>query len=364
MGSMEDLKFSIVVPTYGVANYITESLGALMHQNYDNFEVIVVDDCSPDRSGEIAKSFVERDDRFIYVRHEENKGVSEARNTGIDHATGDYILFLDPDDTYEIHMLSVLAKTLMRNPVDLLIFSYTEDYRNAKTGKQEYSKQIKLKDLDYEDGVFTTNDPVSIHKLAIQMEHITMLGYPWNKAYKASVIKENNLRYQKIRHIEDILFNCDFLECTKTMTVVADILYHYRNQGQSRLTGGQIDDYFVLQKKRIQRIWEQQQAWRTCDFEALGILSGEYFRSFQSNIVRMLEAGIDEEEILRWCKFEEATDMYEEMRKYLPSDDKKLYFTYEPLVKGMFGSAIKRARIMQYTKEHAGGLFNVLKQIR
>lgn len=360
----KDIKFSIILPTYGVANYIAEALGCLMTQTYDNFEAIVVDDCSPDRSGEIARGFAEKDDRFFYVKHEQNMGVSAARNTGISKATGDYILFLDPDDTYESHLLAVLASTLNRNPVDLLIYSFTEEYKNPDTGKTEYSKAITLADLDFDDDVFTTNDATTIHKLAIQMEKITMLGYPWNKAFKASVIKDNGLQYQKIKHVEDILFNCDVLDHIRSLTIVHDILYHYRNQGQSRLTGGTIDNYFELQKTRVKRIYEQQQEWKTCDFEALSIIASVYFRSFQSNMVRMLESGATDEAILTWCNTEATDELYKELKGYLPDEGKTIKFLYKPLADGLFGSALRRAKLIGFTRAHFPGIFNRAKQIR
>jgi len=359
----ENIKFSVIVPTYGVDDYIGDALGCLMMQTYDNFEVIIVDDCSPDNSGEIARSFLERDDRFYYIRHEKNQGVFAARNTGIAKATGDYILFLDPDDLYERNLLRVCAATLERNPVDLLVYSFTEDYRNY-AGKIEYMKGITLDLLDYDDDMVTTNDSVTIHKLAMQMEGITMLGYPWNKCYKTSVIKDNNLSFQNIKHVEDILFNCDFLDYTTSITVLNDVLYHYRNQGQIRLTGGQIEDYFKLQKVRIERIYNQQQEWKTCDFDALGILSKEYFRSFQSAMVRQLEAGVKDDDILTWCKAEENTELYNELCKYMPDNSTTLKLLYKPLTEGMFGTALNRARLMSYTKRHFPGIFNRAKQLR
>lgn len=359
----EEIKFSVIMPTYGVGDYIGDALGCLQMQTYDNFEVIIVDDCSPDSSGDIARGYMERDDRFYYVKHETNQGVSAARNTGIEHATGDYILFLDPDDLYERNLLRVCAAALERNPVDLLVFSFTEDYRNA-AGKIEFMKGITLDMMDYDDDMVTTSDAATIHKMAMQMEAITMLGYPWNKCYKTSIIKENNLQYQKIKHVEDILFNCDFLDYTTSLTVLNDVLYHYRNQGQVRLTGGEIEDYFKLQKIRIERIYDQQQKWRTCDFEALGTLSKEYFRSFQSAMVRQLESGVKTDDILKWCNSEAETELYQNLRRYMPEDSKTLKLLYKPLTEGMFGTALRRARLMKYTKNHFPGVFNRAKQLR
>lgn len=352
------------MPTYGVGDYIGDALGCLMTQTYDNFEVLIIDDCSPDKSGEIAKGYVHRDDRFFYIKHDENMGVSAARNTGIEHATGDYILFLDPDDLYERNLLRVCAAALERNPVDVLVYSFTEDYRNYESGKVEYQKGISLELVDYDDDMVTTNDPVTLHRLAMQMEEITMLGYPWNKCYKTSLIRDNNIRFQKIKHVEDILFNCDVLDYTGSITVLNDMLYHYRNQGQSRLTGGDIDDYFELQKIRVKRIYDQQQKWKTCDFEALGILSKEYFRSFQSAMVRQLEAGAKTDAILNWCKQETESELYQELKRYLPDGSRTIKLLYKPLTEGMFGTALRRARLMEYTKHYFPGVFNRAKQLR
>ena len=130
------------------------------------------------------------------------------------------------------------------------------------------------------------------------------------------------------------------------------------------MTGGAIDDYFELQKIRIKRIYDQQQKWKSCDFEVLGILSKEYFRSFQSAMVRQLEGGTKTDDILAWCNKQTETEAFQELRKYLPSDSKTIKLLYKPLADGMFGTALKRARLMRYTKQHFPGIFNRAKQIR
>ena len=361
---MSDIKFSVIVPAYGVERYITDALGCLVNQTYDDFEVIVVDDCSPARSGAIAKNFADRDDRFTVVRHDKNRGVSAARNTGIEHATGEYVLFLDPDDTYDNHLLEVLSMFLKRNRVDVAIYSHTEDYRDKDTGKVVFSKKIMLDTIDYTEGAFTTRDDVTIHKLCMDMERNTMLGYPWNKAYRLDVLRAHDVRYQRIQHVEDVLFNCDYFDHVHTMTVITDILYHYRNQGQPRLTGGTIEYYFELQKTRINRVYEQQQKWQTCDYETLGVLASEYFRSFQSMIIRHLDAGKTVEEVVAKCQKETETEIYQDLRRYLPKDNKKIVLLYEPMAEGKFITAIHRAKVISFIREKLPGVYNRAKQIR
>lgn len=361
---MPSIKFSIVMPAYGVELYIGDALRCLAGQTYDNFEVIIVDDASPDRTGKIAQSFADKDDRFFVFKHEKNRGVAAARNTGLEHATGEYVLFLDPDDTYDIHLLEVLSIPLSRNPVDVAIYCHTEDYRDRETGKIQYSKKVELDKEVYGDGLISSTDAMFIHKLAMAMEHNTMLGYPWNKAFKRSILVEHDIKFQAITHIEDVLFNCDFFDHVKSLIVLSDVLYHYRNQGQARLTGGSIDYYFELQKKRIQRLLDQHAFWGTLDDEALEILASEYFRSFQSMMIRYKDMNWPEDTIVKKCEKESKTDMFVLMSKHLPEENTKIMLLYQPLAEGKFTSGLHRAKLISFIRNTLPGIYNRAKQIR
>ena len=108
------IKFSIVLPAYNVEQYIVEALECLAGQDYPEYEVIVVDDCATDATGELAEQFAAQcgSGKFSVIHQGQNRGVSEARNTGMDAAIGEYILFLDPDDYYEPSLLSTLYAAL------------------------------------------------------------------------------------------------------------------------------------------------------------------------------------------------------------------------------------------------------------
>lgn len=110
---MNNIKVSIILPTYNVGKYITQCLDSVLNQTYKNIEVIIVDDGSTDNSGVIADNYASKDNRVI-VAHQQNAGVSTARNIGIANATGDYICFADPDDIlcndYVEYMLNLCLK--------------------------------------------------------------------------------------------------------------------------------------------------------------------------------------------------------------------------------------------------------------
>ncbi len=99
---------SVIIPTYNRANLVSRAIKSVLNQTYQDFEIIVVDDCSEDNTEEIVKSF--NDSRIRYIKHKKNKGGSAARNTGIKRARGKYIAFLDDDDEW---LPSKLEKQIM-----------------------------------------------------------------------------------------------------------------------------------------------------------------------------------------------------------------------------------------------------------
>ena len=111
-------KISVVLPIYNVGKYIEKCLESIQNQTFKDFEAICVDDCGTDNSIEIAQRFIEKDSRFKLVRHEHNRGLSAARNTGIDMATGEYIVFIDSDDWVEPTLLEKILDGFKESKTD------------------------------------------------------------------------------------------------------------------------------------------------------------------------------------------------------------------------------------------------------
>lgn len=122
------MKFSVVIPVYKVEEYLDQCVQSVLGQTYTNMEIILVDDGSPDRCGEMCDAWSEKDSR-IKVIHQDNGGLSAARNAGIRNASGEYMLFLDSDDWWENNtVLEQIAEQLERTPVDVLSFNYRKSY--------------------------------------------------------------------------------------------------------------------------------------------------------------------------------------------------------------------------------------------
>lgn len=130
------LKVSIIIPVYGVEKYIAQCIESVISQDYENKEIILVDDGSPDKSPMICDRYVDEYE-YIKVIHKENGGLADARNCGIQHANGDYVLFLDGDDYWDdYHAISTLVERATKTNADVISYSYKKCYED--TGEVEH----------------------------------------------------------------------------------------------------------------------------------------------------------------------------------------------------------------------------------
>ena len=173
--------FSIIVPIYKTEKYLKKCVDSILSQTFSDYELILVDDGSPDNCPQICDMYAKADRRVISI-HKDNGGVSSARNIGIDIATGKYIWFVDSDDYIEPNSLEEIYNLLILNNSDLYIFN---------TGG--------------EDGVFN----ISFDDFFEKFYFSYVVGFaPWNKIYNASIIKDNHINFDEEETIgEDLLFN-------------------------------------------------------------------------------------------------------------------------------------------------------------
>ncbi len=121
-------KVSVIIPMYGVEKYLRRCLDSVLNQTLTDWQAICVDDGSPDKSGEIAEEYAARDSRFVVV-HQKNGGLSDARNTGMKYATGEYIMFLDSDDFIHAQTMEISYFMAHRDNTDIVAFTYDRIYR-------------------------------------------------------------------------------------------------------------------------------------------------------------------------------------------------------------------------------------------
>ena len=192
---------SIIVPVYNVELYIGECIASLTNQTYSNIEIILVDDGSKDKSGLICDDYAGKDER-IKVIHIQNSGVSHARNTGIEAANGEWITFVDSDDTIDNETLTKSISYIKRhlNEIDVLQFGSTES--------------------QLEFNYSTKQEAINSHKLRKNA---------CASLYRASIIKNNNIRFiEGLRLGEDQLFNYSVIHHSRFCQRISDNFYNYR----------------------------------------------------------------------------------------------------------------------------------------
>lgn len=226
---------SIIVPVYKVEKFLFQCLESISNQTYENIEVFLVNDGSPDNCPEICEKWVNKDERF-YVLHQENKGVSAARNRALHKISGEYLLFVDSDDWLDIKMIESLVKKMQKN-VDAVFCGYNE--------VDEVSGALLRVVSPSERGSVSRDQGVA----EIFGEYSTML---WNKLFRTEILLKSSLFDEKIRIGEDELWMIQNLYYAKEIVLVDTPLYNYR----FRLSGASKD--YSLSEARLSEIESQK----------------------------------------------------------------------------------------------------------
>lgn len=278
---MERPFFSIVMPAYQAEKYLGNAVEGILDQSFPDWELLIIEDCSKDRTLEIAEKYQAADKRIKVIHREKNAGVSEARNLGIERARGEYLWFTDADDKAERELLEKVHDSLEKNRAKLVVFGLAEEYF-SKDGQLEYRNIRKPR-----PGIF--RDREALRKEILGLEQQTLYGYPWNKVYDLDYLKGLGLRfedYRKNKFIEDILFNIAFCMDIDSMNLLDIAPYHYGKRGNESLTNEFVPEYYQLHRRRIQALWKQQNYWRMDLDQARNILGALYARYILSALER------------------------------------------------------------------------------
>lgn len=208
--------FSVIIPVYNVAKYLPRGFNSLKSQTFTDFEIIFVDDGSTDSSGEICDN-IAASNPHITVIHKKNEGSGPARNTGMEAAQGQYLLFFDIDDLLKPSAFERLHKELVEYTTDILVFGY-----------EEVNPRLKLKS-EYRFPDLSCHDNGKIR--AVYPEYLSGIkfnnGFVWNKVYRREFIKENGLRFEPLRIQQDEVFNLAVYPKASSLRTIPDILYTY-----------------------------------------------------------------------------------------------------------------------------------------
>lgn len=211
-----EYQVSIIIPIYNSEEYLKDCITSVVNQTYKNLEILLINDGSTDRSIDICNFFAKKDHR-IKVFNNINRGVSYSRNFGIDNANGDYILFIDSDDTVENNYVEELVSLVIYD-ADLGICGITDVYENKKILR---NIPEDLSENFYEDYFLLIN----------------LLRVPFAKIYKMRIIKNNNIRFpNNISKGEDQIFNFKYYVNVKKYRLCRAHLYNYSHKNINSLS--------------------------------------------------------------------------------------------------------------------------------
>lgn len=212
------LKVSIIVPVYKAEPYIRKCIDSILSQTFTNFELLLIDDGSPDNCGKICDEYAELDAR-VHVFHKENCGVSAARNLGLDHAKGDYVCFIDSDDWIDPDMLETLIGWEQKKQTDLLFFGLK--YESAV----DYSDTMEL--LQKISGGYEGIN--SVIKACYILETNEIFGWTCNKLFRNCIIQDHHIKFnEEISIQEDHIFTLAYLKYVTCLAIYSYFPYHYR----------------------------------------------------------------------------------------------------------------------------------------
>ena len=216
---MKDCKVSVIVPVYNVEKYIDECLHSLEEQTLKDIEIILVDDCGTDASMQIAESYAARDPRFKIIHHTENRGLSTARNSGIQVSTAPLLLFVDSDDAVEPDYCLKMVSSIEDNDTDIAMCGAIVFYDEKRTKHSKNNKYWKVKN----------KGPELITEQTVRNTNVVV----WNKIFKKDIILNNHLSFPDGLYNEDQFLWRMYCLYAKKISWVNDALYWYRQHPQS-----------------------------------------------------------------------------------------------------------------------------------
>ena len=236
---------SIVMPVFNAEKNLRRAIFSVFNQTFYNFELILVDDCSTDRSLEICRELERKDQRVKVIALEKNSGAAAARNAALDVIGGRYVTFVDADDWIEDNVLARAAAALKSDgSIDCLKYGCSEDYID-RDGQVSYRKLCRVADE-------TLSERGAIARKIVELETVPLFGYVWNGFYRAALIKKYSVRFDVARRVnEDFFFNAEFFRRVKVFRTVDCAGYHYEKRGVGSLSSEAKNFSYEINRQKI-----------------------------------------------------------------------------------------------------------------
>lgn len=274
--------FSIIMPVYNVEKYVSQTIESVLSQSYRNFELIIVNDCSQDNSLSICESYAEKDKRIRIISLSQNGGASNARNAGMRSMRGDYVLFLDSDDWWELNLLETISRVAEKTHPEMVFFGYADEWYSLED--KHLSTQLRV---PHDAEVHGSNQAALQVSVILQRQSNDMYAWPCNKAISTSYMKKEDLCFMELPLSEDKEFMGRLWDGMTSVVVISELLSHYRR----RRTGSLRSKYHQTRFYEIHKeIWDYRfdQLKRAHLLDEAAILLNTQFLQFVYLTIQMM----------------------------------------------------------------------------
>lgn len=249
------VKISIIMPVYKVEKYLNRAVDSVLNQTFRDFELILVDDGSPDNCGKICDDYNKNDNR-VKVIHKHNEGAHIARNTAIDISIGDYICFFDSDDFIEKYMLEDMYDIAINNNLDLLVSGF---YIDTFVSKDKY---ITFDYIPVDDMIY--HDKTNFRNNAYKYFDNNMFYSPWNKLYKSKYIKNNKLYFPKT-YRDDFPFVVSVIKDIDNVGFTKKQYYHFERERTDSETSKYVSNLYEKREEEHKMMLDLYKYWNLSD---------------------------------------------------------------------------------------------------
>lgn len=248
--------FSIIVPAFNCEKYIADCLLSVFSQDFDDWELLVIDDGSTDGTPSVIKEFFNDDLRAKYVR-KENGGVSSARNLGLTMAKGVYVLFLDADDELAPGALALFASSAISKAAVVIASSQVVNGEGTSIGVVALPKdwngiepaKTRIADMDFP-------------------EKAPLLHYVWGRAYNLSALTSANVKFdESISLGEDFIFNCSVFGIGGEIQIIDGFVYRYARRGRLSLSNGFNSEELDRRRRMDRALWTMLQQFELAELK-------------------------------------------------------------------------------------------------
>lgn len=220
-----DWLVSVVVPVYNVEAYLDRCVKSIVDQTYRNIEIILVDDGSTDRSGQMCDVWAQKDNRILVI-HKQNQGAGMARNTGIEYATGKFIFFLDSDDYVDVALVKKCVHTAYSQDCEIVLFGRNNVYEDGS---------IIADRMSFPCRIFSGETITNLLLPSLYSYDFGVGASAWSRMCNGDLLRDNKLRFVSEREIgsEDAYFSLDLFAKAARVGILNENLYYYCRRGSS-----------------------------------------------------------------------------------------------------------------------------------